>query len=82
MAGIWDGVQLNDAEAMSLSTFCFQLARDRAPVVALLDFPRRERVDRAMQIGAAAVIAKPWLNAALIATLSDAIDAVGVKRAA
>jgi hypothetical protein len=43
-------------------------------VLGLLDFPRRDRVDQALAIGAAAVVAKPWLNAELIATF-DALTA-------
>jgi AmiR/NasT family two-component response regulator len=45
------------------------MARDGAAVVVLLDFPRRDRVDRAFKAGAAAVLGKPYLNSDLIATL-------------
>jgi hypothetical protein len=68
-AGIWEGAQLDDGEAAELQRFCARLAGDGAPVVALLDFPRRESLDRARSVGAAAVLAKPWLNVDLVATL-------------
>jgi hypothetical protein len=73
VAGIWDGVQLCDDEAVDLAKFCSQLGADAAPVLAFLDFPRRDRVDQALAIGAAAVIAKPWLNSELIATIDELI---------
>ncbi len=69
LAGIWDGGQLSDAEAADLAAFCHQMSRDGAPVVVLLDFPRRDRVDRAYEIGVAGVLGKPYLNSDLIATL-------------
>jgi hypothetical protein len=81
-AGIWDGGQLSDAEAGDLRTFCNQMARDAAPVLALLDFPRRDRVDHALEIGAAAVLGKPWLNADLMTTLDTLITAKRQMRAA
>ena len=49
--------------------FVRDLARSNAPVVALLDFPRRDRCEVARRAGAAAVLGKPWLNADLIATI-------------
>ncbi len=69
VAGIWDGCQLDDRETDDLAAFCRQLARDDAPVIALLDFPRRDRFEIARQIGARAVLAKPWFNADLVATI-------------
>jgi DNA-binding NarL/FixJ family response regulator len=69
LAAIWDGGQLSDPESADLAAFCTQMARDGAPVVVLLDFPRRDRVDRAYKAGAAAVLGKPYLNSDLIATL-------------
>lgn len=69
IAGIWDGGQLNDREAEDLAAFCHTLARDAASVVALLDFPRRDRYEVAQQLGAAAVLGKPWINTDLIATI-------------
>jgi hypothetical protein len=67
--GIWDGGQLNDREEESLAAFCSELARDAAPVIALLDFPRRDRCDRARELGAAAILGKPWLSADLLTTI-------------
>jgi hypothetical protein len=69
IAGIWDGGQLDDREANHLAAFCHTLARDAAPVVALLDFPRCDRYEVAQQCGAAALLGKPWINADLIATI-------------
>ncbi len=74
-AGIWDGGQLNDAETADLAVFCTQMSRDRAPVVVLLDFPRRDRVDRAYAAGATAVLGKPYFNADLLTTLESAAAA-------
>jgi hypothetical protein len=73
-AGIWEGRQLDEHEALRLATFCCRLAEDGAPVVAMLDFPRRDRIERARQAGAAAVLGKPWLNADLLATIELVID--------
>ncbi len=68
-AGIWEGGQLSDAEAEELAAFAAQLRGQHAPVVALLDFPRRDRCAAARRAGAGAVLGKPWLNADLLATL-------------
>jgi hypothetical protein len=65
-AGIWDGGQLDEREAADLARFCRVLTPAAAPVMALLDFPRRDRVESALQIGAAAVYGKPWLNEDLL----------------
>jgi hypothetical protein len=71
VAGIWDGGQLEDRELPNLVTFCRSLARDATPVVALLDFPRRDRCEVAAQHGVAAVLGKPWINANLVAAIDD-----------
>jgi hypothetical protein len=68
-AGIWDGGQLDEGEANELSGFVVSLARDNVPVIALLDFPRIDRCASARQLGAAAVLGKPWINADLVATI-------------
>jgi hypothetical protein len=68
-AGIWDGGQLDEREVEDLALFSRTLLSDAAPVIALLDFPRRDRVDRALQLGANAVLGKPWRNEALLAQL-------------
>jgi len=67
--GIWDGGQLNDCEVERLAAFCAKLEPQHAPVLALLDFPRRDRCKAARSAGAAAVMGKPWLNVDLVATL-------------
>jgi CheY-like chemotaxis protein len=82
LAGIWDGGQLSDAETAELAAFCTQMSRDSAPVVALLDFPRRDRVDQAYEAGASAVLGKPYLNADLIAMIEAIAAASHRKRAA
>jgi hypothetical protein len=69
VAGIWDGGQLNEREQADLFAFCQQLGRGSAPVIALLDFPRRDGVERALEIGTATVLGKPWLNSNLVTTL-------------
>jgi CheY-like chemotaxis protein len=70
MAGIWEGRQLDEPEVSRLSEFCRRLAKDNAPAIALVDFPRRERCEVAYRAGAAAVLGKPWLNVDLLATLA------------
>lgn len=71
VAGIWEGCQLDEAEVPRLAQFCRRV--HSAPVVALLDFPRRERCERAIEIGAAAVVAKPWRNCDLLSTLARVV---------
>ncbi|MEX2187531.1 MAG: hypothetical protein WD875_12085 [Pirellulales bacterium] len=72
-AGIWEGGQLSDAESERLAAFSARLATQNAPVVALLDFPRRDRCEVARRAGAAAVLGKPWVNVDLMATLRQII---------
>jgi hypothetical protein len=81
-AGIWEGGQLSDREATDLSNFCHRLANEAAPVVALLDFPRRINVDRALNLGATTVLGKPWVNSELIETLQFAVECKRLVRAA
>jgi len=71
VAGIWDGAQLCEREEEGLAAFCRELARDLAPVIALLDFPRRDRSQHAREVGAAAILGKPWLNVDLVATVEN-----------
>jgi hypothetical protein len=71
VAGIWDGGQLSKHEENSLSEFCTRLARDAAPVIALLDFPRRDRCERARRVGAVTVLGKPWPNVNLMETVKE-----------
>ena len=82
LAGIWDGGQLSDREADDLSAFCKRLGNDGAPVMAMLDFPRRDCVARATQFGVTAVLGKPWLNADLLATLQKIVEPSKRARAA
>jgi hypothetical protein len=82
LAGVWDGGQLDEREAEDLSGFCRALACDSAPVVALLDYPRRDSYDCALQCGAATVLGKPWRNDELIASIELALGKFEVKRAA
>jgi hypothetical protein len=81
-AGIWGGGQLNDREASDLAAFCRQLSRDGAPVIAILDFPRRDRVERALEVGAAAVLGMPWHNADLLMALQTVRRRKEIRRAA
>jgi hypothetical protein len=76
-AGIWDGGQLDEREALDLAAFCRLLARDAAPIVVLLNFPRRDRCEIAKELGVASVLGKPWINDDLVAT----VDAVIVRNA-
>jgi hypothetical protein len=73
-AGVWEGGQLDETESLSLARFCRRMANESAPVVALLDFPRRDAVDRALEIGAASVLGKPCRNADLIDAMRQAIE--------
>lgn len=82
MVGVWDGGQLDDAEAADLKAFCRELRGADAPVIALLDFPRRHDADRATDIGAAIVLGKPWSNADLIATVEKVVRRQQIWRAA
>lgn len=69
-AGIWLGGQLSDTELNELAAFCLVAS----PVVALVDFPRRDRYEAALAAGAAAVLGKPWSNLSLLSELQRAID--------
>jgi hypothetical protein len=75
-AGIWLGGQLCDTELDELAAFC----RVASPVVALVDFPRRDRYEAALAAGAAAVLGKPWSNSSLSSELQRAIDSRGLPK--
>jgi hypothetical protein len=81
-AGIWEGGQLDESEAVDLARFCRTLATDTVPVIAMLDFPRRHSVDRALETGAVAVQGKPWQNDALIAQVQSIARFADAARAA
>lgn len=70
VAGIWEGRQLDDCEATQLAVFSRWCA---APVVAILDFPRRHSYNRAHELGAATVLGKPWENASLVMSLQRVV---------
>jgi hypothetical protein len=81
-AGVWDGSQLSASEAADLHQFCRTLACESAPVIALFDFPRRDTVDSAHYLGAAAVMGKPWRNSDLTDSLQAVIRGGRRRRAA
>jgi CheY-like chemotaxis protein len=56
-AGIFDATDLGLTETAELERMAAHL--ERPPIIALLDFPRVEDRDRALQHGATAVLAKP-----------------------
>ncbi len=66
--GIWDGGQLAASEETALKLFCETLS-PVGPVVAILDFPRRDRVKLAKAVGASSVLGRPWLAEDLLAEL-------------
>jgi hypothetical protein len=79
-AGVWVGGQLGGAEAAQLATFCDRVRADRAAVIALLDFPRRDRVAIAKRIGATQVLGKPWQIADLAQALRRTVNhSIAVK---
>jgi len=82
VAGIWDGGHLNEREAEQLSKVCRRLAIEGTPVAALLDFPRRDSIDRALRLGAACVLGKPWANHDLIELLQVTIHTSRLMHAA
>jgi len=73
--GIWDGAQLSEREAAQLTMFCGELKRQHAAVIALLDFPRRDRHEAARATGAETVLGKPYANA-------DLVEAIRLSRVA
>jgi hypothetical protein len=75
VAGVWDGGQLDERESDELTAFCRRLERFHTPVVAILDFPRRDRVEVALEYGAAAVLGKPWRVEDLLGTIEQSLRA-------
>ncbi len=71
--GIWDGGQFDPPEVEHLAEFCRRMRGQDAPVVALLDFPREEHFHQATEIGAHAVLAKPYF-------VDDLLWAIGHKK--
>ena len=72
-AAIFDGVAADGPTLGLIGKVVQQL--QPAPVVALLDYVRRQDFDRAMAAGVAAVLAKPLLTYDLLWYLDDLIDA-------
>lgn len=68
IAAIWEGAQLSGREAASLASLAARLPNG-VPLVALLDFPRAESVAAARELGATAVLRKPYDADRLIAAL-------------
>ena len=66
--GIWDGGQLSAREETALKLFCETIS-PVGPVVAILDFPRRDRVKLAKATGVSSVLGRPWLAEDLLAAL-------------
>ena len=66
-----DGGQLNDTEARDLSRFCTDLRADHAPSNRPTRFPTPRFGRSCSQLGAAAVLGKPWLNADLLQTIEQ-----------
>ncbi|MCH2595552.1 MAG: hypothetical protein MKZ95_07045 [Pirellulales bacterium] len=59
--GIWDGGQLEPREFHQLQNFCQRIHTHKSPVVALLDFPRSEHIQRIREAGAQTVFGKPYM---------------------
>lgn len=73
-AGVWVGGQLGGAEAAQLAAFCNRMRTERAGVIALLDFPRWDRVATAKRTGATEVFGKPWRIADLAHALRRLVN--------
>jgi CheY-like chemotaxis protein len=78
-AAVFNGVAA-DRPTLALLTEIAQQVHP-APVVALLDYVRRQDCDQALAAGAAAVVAKPLLTYDLLWHLSDLIDFPPAKQA-
>jgi CheY-like chemotaxis protein len=76
-AGIWDGTCLDIDAQRSLTEFRTMLGT--VPVIALLDFPRREDVRIALDTGASCVVSKPFLVADLAGELRRLIQTPAVR---
>ncbi|MCC6491637.1 MAG: hypothetical protein IT424_01300 [Pirellulales bacterium] len=68
--GVWDGGQLGADELQQLNDFCRRPPVGRAPVLALLDYPRPEHGSLARAAGATAILGKPYQTALLIDELA------------
>jgi hypothetical protein len=72
VAGIWDDSSSHAARPCSLAEFVQQVRP--APAVALLSFPRREDRQRALDVGAALLYAKPFSWDDLLADLARLVS--------
>lgn len=72
-AGLFDGSQLDADEAAELAAFCRRMAPFEAPVVVLLDYPRREHQRKIRELGATGLLGKPYRVEALAALLDEAL---------
>ncbi len=70
---IWDGDQLDGLEAAELASFCRRRRAAGTGVIAVFDFPRADAVAAALEIGAAAVLGRPWSLEAVVATLQGVL---------
>lgn len=78
-AAIWDGVSSHQQEVGLFEEVVKQ--HRPAPVLALLDFVRREDIERMLALGASRVLAKPFLLNDLLWQLEQALDGTGCRRA-
>jgi len=69
-SAVWEGTMGDDREVAHLARLSF--ASGRIPIVALLDFPRADRIERLLAAGAAHVVAKPFLLDDLLTALQRA----------
>lgn len=76
--GVFVGSQLDGREASRLWRFCREMRAKEARVVVLLDFPRPELVQSALEIGATEVLGKPidaeQLHSALMGATASAAN--------
>lgn len=70
---IWDGDQLDGREADRLADFCVLRRRRGARVIAVFDYPRGDVVQTALDLGACAVMGRPWTIEMLQQALSTAL---------
>ncbi|TWT67599.1 hypothetical protein Pla123a_41550 [Posidoniimonas polymericola] len=70
---VWDGDMLDGREANALAEFCRRRRRRGARVVAVFDYPRGDVVQSALDLGACAVVGRPWSLEALERALAVAV---------
>jgi hypothetical protein len=82
VSGIWVGGQLSDTEFPSLQRFARIIKARHGRLVAMLDFPRHDRVACAFQLGAAAELGMPWRREELCHALGVTLPATSLKSTA